>query len=235
MKTITTIISDWFYRLSVIDDRNREIFNFTFENLLNNLFTAVVCLLTGLLFNRCIESILFLSTFVLLRQNVGGIHAQTRRACFICTYSLYLTFLWTLSAVEPLFLILICCVISGLIVKYAPVESSKNILNLKQRNKSKAAVRLTIGIYSVIIIMGIITSATTIYVPISLAIIFVGILSMLQVLISADRTHLVSVNTLRTLATLIISIGIVQAHAPCDWWSYQAQPSDSIRQMIDNM
>lgn len=235
MKTISTIISDWFYHLSVIDDHNREIFHFTFENLLNNLFTAIVCLLTGLFWNRFLESILFLSTFVFLRQNVGGVHALTRRTCFICTYSMYLTFLWSLSVVDPTFLIIICCIISSLIMKYAPVESSKNILNLRQKNKSRAATRLLIGIYSIIIIVGIVTSATTIYFPISLAIIFVGILLIIQMVISSNRTRLVSINTLRTLATLIISIGIVQAHAPCDWWSYQPQTSDSIRKMIDNM
>ena len=67
----------------VIQQENREIYQFGIEQFLTSVLNVLTTLVLGILFNEIIQSIIFVTAFMILRSYSGGYHASTSIGCYL--------------------------------------------------------------------------------------------------------------------------------------------------------
>ena len=72
------------------DKYDYEVYLYGFEALIASILNSVAILLIGLLFDRFIDSIVFLACYCPLRQYSGGYHADTYKRCFFTFICIFL-------------------------------------------------------------------------------------------------------------------------------------------------
>lgn len=107
-----------FYKWGIID--NKEDINplrFSFELMITQCITYLSIIICGILFNKNIETLLYILLFTILRKNIQGYHANTFHMCYILTILNYFIVLFLLRFNLPYYfinLIIIFVVVFGL-------------------------------------------------------------------------------------------------------------------------
>ncbi len=134
------------------DDIPFEIYVYGFELLLSSLIETGAIILTGCLFGKFLETILFLLSFSSIRFFSGGYHAKSYLRCFIVTlisYFLILLMTDTLSYLSPNYIALIAFVIIIysliLFIKICPVRSNGKTIFNPQKQKMLSIIVLCIN------------------------------------------------------------------------------------------
>lgn len=129
---------------SNIDEEDKEIYLFGFYQGLIFLLNIATALLTGIILDMFLESVLFLICFIPLRIYAGGYHAKTQLRCYVMStvttvILLYLiAFLQKNMGVEVIALYIIpTCIIW----KLAPVQDKNKPLDLDEEKKYRKRVR----------------------------------------------------------------------------------------------
>lgn len=126
-----------------VDDEDKEIYLFGFYQGLIFLLNLVTALLTGIILDMFLESVLFLICFIPLRVFAGGYHAKTQFRCYVMSTTatviiLYLVaFLQENMGVEAIALYIIA---SCIIWKLAPVQDKNKPLDLDEKRKYRKRV-----------------------------------------------------------------------------------------------
>lgn len=136
-----------------VDEEDKEIYLFGFYQGLIFLLNLVTALLTGIILNMFLESVLFLICFIPLRIFAGGYHAKTQFRCYVMStvttvILLYLiAFLQKNMGVEAIALYIIATCI---IWKLAPVQDKNKPLDLDEQKKYRKRVHSLLIIISCI-------------------------------------------------------------------------------------
>ena len=136
-----------------VDEEDKEIYLFGFYQGLIFLLNLVTALLTGIILDMFLESVLFLICFIPLRIFAGGYHAKTQFRCYVMStvttvILLYLiAFLQTNMGVEAIALYIIATCI---IWKLAPVQDKNKPLDLDEQKKYRKRVHSLLIIISCI-------------------------------------------------------------------------------------
>lgn len=126
-----------------IDEDDKEIYLFGFYQGLIFLLNLVTALLTGIILDMFLESVLFLICFIPLRIFAGGYHAKTQFRCYVMStvstvILLYLiAFLQKNMGVEA---IAIYMVAACVVWKLAPVQDKNKPLDLDEQRKYRKKV-----------------------------------------------------------------------------------------------
>lgn len=136
-----------------VDEEDKEIYMFGFYQGLIFLLNLVTALLTGIILDMFLESVLFLICFIPLRIFAGGYHAKTQFRCYVMStvttvILLYLiAFLQKNMGVEAIALYIIATCI---IWKLAPVQDKNKPLDLDEQKKYRKRVHSLLIIISCI-------------------------------------------------------------------------------------
>lgn len=119
------LISLMLCKNGVITKEHEVIYTYGLELIISFISTSIIILILGLICNRLLQSIFFISIFVFLRRFTGGYHADTHLKCKLCTIGIFLI---NLLFVELLNITLITFVIFSLfsliiILIFAPIEN----------------------------------------------------------------------------------------------------------------
>lgn len=85
-------ISSFFISNGVIDERDREKFDYCYEVMLSTLLNVLAVVLAGAVTDFLPQTVYFLAAFALLKNTVGGYHAASHLGCFFCTMCTFLAF-----------------------------------------------------------------------------------------------------------------------------------------------
>ena len=145
MRKITTGIVHFFIESKVIDETDREIYEYGLEILSENVMLTVFLILFGVAIGRGVETGIFLFSFCWLRRFCGGYHAKTKRGCHIATFITYIVFLIEIVhfyKVINKYMVEIYFVCLAIIILYAPVQHKNKILSesMHRKNRLKAIV-----------------------------------------------------------------------------------------------
>ena len=78
---------------NIAPESDREYYDYCFSALLSTLLNFLAVFVVALLSGTLIETLCYLTGFLLLRRTAGGYHAKTSIRCFIMSVGFYLSFL----------------------------------------------------------------------------------------------------------------------------------------------
>ena len=139
------------------DKYDYEVYLYGFEALIASILNSVAILLIGLLFDRFIDSIVFLACYCPLRQYSGGYHADTYKRCFFTFICIFLATIFlenNLGNIDLKPLIVLFSVLNLLsICMLSPVEHINNPLTYNEKIKYKRRARLIATLVFLFIVM----------------------------------------------------------------------------------
>lgn len=140
---------------NIVPKEDKEIYDYGFEMLFSTLMGYTIVLVTSLLMNSFFEGMIFLISFVLLRNYSGGYHADTHIKCnlFLFLSALFVLFM-SKVAIPYIYLIMIYVLLWHMIIMYAPIENKNKPLSENERKKYKrisVVLALIFGIISIIL------------------------------------------------------------------------------------
>lgn len=132
-------LSDFLLGSKIITQEYYEIYVYGNELLLSFVFSTSIILLIGLLLKRVVQTILFLSIFILVRRYTGGYHANTYFKCKLATVTTYLSVL-TLSeytSIKKIHILVLLVVGMAIIISMGPIENPNKPILASQRIRNK--------------------------------------------------------------------------------------------------
>ena len=129
-------ISSFFISNGVIDERDREKFDYCYEVMLSTLLNVSAVVLAGAVTRFLPQTVYFLAAFALLKNTVGGYHAASHAGCFLCTLGTFLAFRFLGAVlpedVLPVLTVLLSAFAAVTVFLLAPVGTENKPLGRKQ-------------------------------------------------------------------------------------------------------
>lgn len=127
---------------SLIEEGDRELYNYGFFMLISRIFFFLVTAIAGLLMNIPFESILFYVVFMVLRAYAGGVHAKTEIACSVLTTFVLIASVIGIKQLESLGNSLIPLLMLGTgslcILLFSPLDTKEKPLDEQEKGKYRA-------------------------------------------------------------------------------------------------
>lgn len=126
-------------RLGTIPKGHEDIYVYGFELIISFVVSVAVLLFLGIVFHKIVETLIFLTLFIVIRQFTGGFHADTYLKCQICTISFYACVMNLMVYIRPSYIAYVLLMIFGalIILVIGPVESPNKPLSSVSRRKNK--------------------------------------------------------------------------------------------------
>ena len=149
-------ISSFCISNGVISEQDREKYDYCYEILLSSVLNTFSVVLIGLVTGFLAQAVCFMLVFALLKNTVGGYHANSHLACFAGTVGTFLFYrllaaiipVGTLPSVAALF-----AVFSGITVfLLAPVGTENKPLCRRQKSQLKEDSRLLILFFCMVVL-----------------------------------------------------------------------------------
>ena len=124
---------------NIIPEDYSDIYIYGFELLLSFLFSTSVIVLAGVLCGRLLQTIVFLTVFIVLRSFTGGYHALQYWFCSVVTFSVFglVLLISEFVKVSMFFYILLSLIGIVTIALVVPIENSNKPLSEGQKKKYK--------------------------------------------------------------------------------------------------
>lgn len=174
-------ITQKFAEHNIIDDEKSEIYKYGLELMLSLVFTVTVILITSVLVNKILETVLFLAGFFAARIICGGYHAKHHYSCFITSISMYIAFLlFHHLTSQHLRLNLIFALMSVvsiiLIIAFAPVEHPDNPMTEYRKSKNRLlSYLLSCIIIFFLVISSLVKKSIIVLLPLNMGIFFAAL------------------------------------------------------------
>lgn len=150
-------VAHLFIKNKIIENDDQEIYAYSFEILIATIINFVVIIVLAIITKSTVATIFYLLGFLPLRAISGGFHAKTHFRCFIILFISYLLFILIAKIIEAAFITnatYISLVVSFFLVFIlSPVEDKNKPLTDIEREKFKKTSRLSILVYSAVIII----------------------------------------------------------------------------------
>lgn len=159
MSRMAERIADSLCRKELIEECDKEIYEFGYQVLIENAGKTLLLLLAGGVLHQFITTLIFILVFTSLRSFCGGYHATESWKCDLVT-----VFLWGSAAVgtkmfasvfyERKILLFLIVIVSELIIyQYAPVEHVNKRLTKEKREKNKRMAQGLGLIYGIMVLL----------------------------------------------------------------------------------
>ena len=172
MKKIYYVLSKSLVEKNIIEDKNRELYEYAIKVFLRFIINILSVSIIGLLFNLYIESIIMTITIILIRKFSGGVHLKKLKYCYINSLGIAAISLLIIKFIEPYrceSYIFIFSAISIIIISiFSPIENQNALCT---SNEKKVFKILSI-VFSIIlfIMMTLLIKFKTIFLSIGLGI-----------------------------------------------------------------
>lgn len=177
-------IADTLYQKELIQECDKEIYEFGYEVLIENIGKTFLLLLAGGILHQFTVTLVFVIAFTTLRSCCGGYHALEAWRCDLITIFLWGIVVTGTKLFEPIvserqvLLILIAVVSELIIYQYAPVEHIHKRLTEEKRARNRRNA-LGLGMVYGILILLLAFTWTKLSVALSLTVLEVVILMII--------------------------------------------------------
>lgn len=153
---IENSITRWLCEKGFISYNDKDLYAFGIRQFISTLVCIITNVFIGMLFNMVIESVIFCSSYMLLRQYAGGYHASTQKTCYLLSVLLMCIAMIIVKNVQINMSVLVVALVVSLTIIFikAPVESKSKPLTRKERKvykKYACVISIAEGISTVIV------------------------------------------------------------------------------------
>jgi len=152
-------VTDVLCRKKLIEEEDREIYEFGYEIIIANIGKTLILLIAGILLHKLIFTSIFIIVFTSLRSCSGGYHAKKSWQCDVMTLILWSIAIWSEPLVKivvktsKMYLILLIMVSELVIYQYAPVEHINNRLTKEKRARNRRQALIMGSLYGILILL----------------------------------------------------------------------------------
>ena len=136
-KSLSYKFANLLVKNEVIENEDFEIYRYGFETLIYFIVNISVALLIGIIFDRFIHTIIFLSCYCTLRQFTGGYHARNYTECTLTFVVIYLITIFIDNNIDvdkyKHVLVILMIISIYIIYKLAPLEHRNKPLSEKEK------------------------------------------------------------------------------------------------------
>ncbi len=127
---------------NIIKDDEYDIYKYGFEMLVYFIFNISIALLIGVIFNRVIQTIIFLTCYCTIRQFTGGYHARNYTECTLTFMVMYIVINLidiNLDVDRYKYILLIMPILSTFVIyKISPLEHRNKPLTESDKGKYRS-------------------------------------------------------------------------------------------------
>ena len=146
---VRSITNNW-AESGFISDKDKDIYEYGLNLVLFSALNLFAILLTALITERLVESVILIAVTVPLQMFGGGYHAKTHLKCFLIMYLGW----WVVMLVAPIMntFVTMCIIVLSVstIFWFAPVAHKNVPISVGQRNKMKMLTRKFVVICAII-------------------------------------------------------------------------------------
>lgn len=181
IKSLSYKFTDLLVKNEVVENEDYEIYRYGFETLIYFIVNISVALFIGIIFNRLIHTIIFLSCYCTLRQFTGGYHARNYTECTLTFVVIYLITIFIDNNIDinsyGYLSILVMGICIFIIYKLSPLEHRNKPLSDTDKKKYKSIAMKIVVVISSIFIFSMLFNVFTNYARYSLfAMLWISIL-----------------------------------------------------------
>ncbi|MGL5693618.1 MAG: accessory gene regulator ArgB-like protein [Peptostreptococcaceae bacterium] len=185
-KDLSYKITDELVMNEIIEKDDFEIYRYGFEALIYFIVNISVALTIGIIFNRVIHTIIFLSCYCTLRQFTGGYHAKNYLECTLTFVAIYLITILIANNIDvdrDKYLLIVMLTISIFIIyKLAPLDNRNKPLSDNEKIHYKKVAMKIATVISMIVVVCIVSNIFMKYIIYSIfAITWIAILLIIGV------------------------------------------------------
>ncbi len=166
--------------INVIDEEERELYEYGFYILFSTTYFVLVSLLIGSILEELLASIVFLFTFLPIRQYAGGYHSKTETRCFFLSTTLIVVsvvLIWALQKQGGFWISFLFSVLGvSAILLYAPIDSKEKPLDDTERAAYRKKALQMMSVYVIAIGFAFLLNLRDIYSSIAITLFLQGIL-----------------------------------------------------------
>lgn len=225
-------ITNFLVSKEILDLREVPLFHHSLDVIRHHFLIIISIIFLGMTINRLFEAITFICIYPFLRKYSGGVHAISRKRCYMLTIFSFTSLLILNSTVHPIILLCLSVLAGSFIIRKSPLEQPENPLNLRQmehyHNNSTRMVMFLL-IYSII---GLFAHPSCIYTTILLSVIFAAIDMALAYEVKNQHRR-IYYPVLCKIALFVLAIGKFNLQATCDGWKYQPLITSNLRKYMD--
>ena len=120
----------------LINEQDTDIYMYCANNLIETGFFITIMIITGLVLNNFMNTVLFLIILFSIRSFSGGFHANTTIGCFFLSYFLYIVNIFFANKLECNTLVnpIVLSILIVIIVLLSPVDCKQKRLSYNQKN-----------------------------------------------------------------------------------------------------
>lgn len=159
-KSLSYKFANTLIKNDIIENKDLEIYRYGFETLIYFLVNISVALFIGIIFDRLIHTIVFLSCYCTLRQFTGGYHAKNYTECTLTFGAIYLLTIFIDNNLDigkwKVLIILIHIFSIVIIYKLAPQEHRNKPLSEKEKMYYKKIIMKIMGVITTVFIVSLI-------------------------------------------------------------------------------
>lgn len=164
----------------LIDESERELYEYGFFILLSNLIYFLISCVVGAIAGVFVQSVIFYAAFMLIRQYAGGFHAGNEIQCEISTTTsiiLSIIIIRLSSSFDLLLILLILGAIAATVIMiFSPLDTAQKRLSDIERRHYRKISCLIIAAYLIITALSVCFKWNTIIYPMCMGMIFEGVL-----------------------------------------------------------
>lgn len=146
----------------IIKKEDFEIYRYGFETLIYFIVNISVALFIGIIFDRFIHTIVFLSCYCTLRQFTGGYHARNYTECTLTFVMIYLITIFADNNIDidrhKYILILLMVISVFIIYKLSPLEHRNKPLSENEKNHYKIVAMKIVSIICAIFVLSMMSN-----------------------------------------------------------------------------
>lgn len=168
---LITASTNYLIRRQVIDEENRDIYEYGFHALYNNIIDIASIIVISILLGQVMQTVLYHLSFAVIRRTAGGYHAKTHLRCFVMSTVIWLLSLWGIAETSSQGIYIILALLSTIVVwTKSPIEHENSPMNADKYNRMKMMSRILSTIFlGVIILWCVIMGNAYIWIPAALA------------------------------------------------------------------
>lgn len=140
---LITASTNYLIRRQVIDEDDRDIYEYGFHALYNNIIDIASIVIISILLGQIPQTILYHVSFVSIRQTAGGFHAKTHLRCFVMSTIIWLLSLWGISQANwPALCVILAGISVVLVWVKAPIEHENSPMDSEKCKRMRMLSRI---------------------------------------------------------------------------------------------
>lgn len=179
---LSTTISDWLVRANVIEDDDKELYEFAAYSFIFGLLPAFLTIIYGLIMGLIIEGVLMIVPFMLIRKFSGGYHLKSPTICVFVSSVIIIVALITIKALlkANTFLMLSVVELASTIIIYflSPIDSDERELSPAEARVFKKIARTLATIFSIVFFILVANNNYSCAIPIGIGSILPAVLQI---------------------------------------------------------